>query len=58
MLENYILNNDSSKDIDIVVVGNGVNFAKKVAAKIGLDPNSNIQIFKNLRNQLCSNIMA
>ena len=45
-VRDYILNNDSSKDIDIVVVGNGVNFAKKVAAKIGLDPNSNIQIFK------------
>ena len=45
-VRDYILNNDSSKDIDIVVVGNGVDFAKKIAAKIGLDPNSNVQIFK------------
>ena len=45
-VRDYILNNNSSKDIDIVVVGNGVDFAKKIAAKIGLDPNSNVQIFK------------
>ncbi|HEX3008934.1 MAG TPA: HD domain-containing protein [Bacteroidales bacterium] len=34
-----------SKDIDIVVVGNGIDLAKKVAEKIGRD--TNVTVFKN-----------
>jgi poly(A) polymerase len=34
-----------SKDIDIVVVGNGIELAKKVATKIGND--TNVTVFKN-----------
>jgi len=34
-----------SKDIDVVVVGNGIDFAEKVAEKIG--KNTNINVFRN-----------
>lgn len=37
--------NRTSKDIDIVVVGDGIEVAKKVAAKIGKD--TNVSVFKN-----------
>ena len=40
-----LLINRDSKDIDIVVLGEGINFAEKVAEKLG--NNTSVKIFKN-----------
>jgi len=37
--------NPEDKDIDIVVIGNGIDIARKVASKI--DPKINVSVFKN-----------
>ncbi|HOS17047.1 MAG TPA: HD domain-containing protein [Bacteroidales bacterium] len=44
-VRDYFLQRES-KDIDIVVIGNGISFAKKTAEKIGI-PEKSIAVFKN-----------
>ena len=46
--------NRTTNDIDIVVIGNGIDLAEKVAKQIG--PQTNVTVFKNFGTEFISGL--